>query len=346
MNLKKIKNTYKTFKNDSNRKSNIIIIYEFIDLWIRHKEFPTHYISRFLYRKEYINYRDFIPTKKYYKLIQSEKIQNSFFGSILNNKLFFSFFCTDNDIRIPILTSYNYKRCFYLANQKYNIDSTSDLKIFFNKVFKVHKCNAIFIKSISNYGGTGIFLLQKEYLDQQINVFGNKILAGSFIHQESVIQHRMINKIYAQSLNTIRFDVCNIDNQITVLGAVMRFGSMGSVIDNRSKGGFFISIDDENGQLLKKGQKQMGYGGAELYKHPDTDFVFEGFKIPHYSQARNLAIEMSNLLPNKIVGWDIAITDQGPLVIEGNHNSNITMTELQYGGYLKHPIIKKLLKTI
>lgn len=317
-----------------------------MDLWIRQKEFPAHYITRFLYRKEFNNYRDFIPTKKYFKLIYSKKIQCDFFVSILNNKLLFSFFCTNHNVPIPLLTSYNCKNHFYLANQKYSANSILDLKTYFIKVFAENNCDSIFIKSISNKGGAGILFLQKDHLEVQIETYGNQILANSYIHQRRVVQHQLINDIYAESLNTIRFDVCADNDEITVLGAVMRFGAGGSVIDNRSKGGFFVSIDDKTGTLMKKGQKQMGYGGTELFNHPDTHFKFEGFQIPYYTEARKLAIEMSTLLPNKIVGWDIAITDQGPLIIEGNHDSNITMTELQYGGYLKHPIIKKYLKLL
>ena len=43
------------------------------------------------------------------------------------------------------------------------------------------------------------------------------------------------------------------------------------------------------------------------------------------------------------MGWDIAITPNGPFVIEGNHNTGLMMTEVGYGGYKKHPLINKLL---
>ena len=346
MNKRKLLKTIQAFLNDGSKKSYPKIVVEFIYLWVLHKEFPAHYVTRFLYRKEHRNYRDFIPTKKYFKLIYSERTQNEFYVSILSNKLLFSFFCTNSEIPIPLLTGYNSQEHFYIAKQKYVIKSSEDLIIFFSKAFTEYQCEEIFVKSLSAKGGAGIHQLQKKNLKRQIEVLSEVFLSNSFVHQIGVQQHPEIDKIYSHSLNTIRFDVCTIDDRSVLVGAVMRFGAGGSVIDNRSKGGFFVSINDKDGTLLKKGQMQMGFGGLELYKHPDTDFVFEGFKIPYYSQAKMLALKMSSLLPNKIVGWDIAITPEGPVVIEGNHDSNITMTELQYGGYLKHPIIKELLAGI
>ncbi len=44
------------------------------------------------------------------------------------------------------------------------------------------------------------------------------------------------------------------------------------------------------------------------------------------------------------MGWDIAITQNGPITIEGNHNTNITMSEVGYGGYKKHPLVKEMLR--
>lgn len=347
MMISKIKRDIRTFLADKNKKIATKIISEFFTLWRVQKEFPMHYFSRFLYRKDFINYKDFIPTRKYFKLISSDKIQNDFFVTILTNKLLFALFCEKYNIAAPKMTSFNSGFEFFLAGNKFTISSNTELILFFKEFFDKSNFQKIFIKRLDTKGGTGIFLLEKEFHEEQINSFGHLILSGSYIHQECVLQHQEINKIYENSINTLRFDIC-IDNNKNrhLLGAVMRFGMGGSVIDNRSKGGFFVSIDDNTGCLLKRGYKQMGFGGAELIKHPNTNFVFEGYKIPYYDQAKQLAMDMSTIIPNRLVGWDIAITPDGPLVIEGNHDSNITMSEVAYGGYLKHPIIREMIASM
>ena len=344
--IRRIRTGVKSFIADKNKKKTAQIFKEFLILWIEQRRFPFHYFSRFLYRTNYKNYKDYLSTPELMKLFYSDKIQNSFFVDILENKLFFALLIENNDLPAPKLFGYNSAGNFYWNQKKMNLKSNSDLVVFFHSIFKNLNISRIFIKSIKDKGGTGIFLLQEKYLEEQIKNIGTIILNGSYIYQECLTQHSKINKIYDKSINTLRIDVCTNNNDIPyLLGSVMRFGRGGSEIDNRSKGGFCVSIDDTTGCLQKKGFTQMKFGSKEFYKHPDSNFVFDGFKIPFYAECRQLALDLSINYPNKIIGWDIAITPNGPSIIEGNHNTNLTMSEVGYGGYKKHPLIKEMLET-
>lgn len=348
MKSSKIKSFINNFIKEKNKKPSNRIIFEFLNLWWIHKEFPLHYFTRFLYRKEFTDYKSFIPTKKYFSLIApNSKIQNDFFVNLLKNKLFFAMICAKGNVATPKMTSYNCNNNFYLDDSKFSLKNNSELLSFFENLFQKLKLNKIIVKNIDAKGGKGIFLIQKKTIKEEIKSIGHLILSGSYIHQECLEQHKLINKIYEHSINTLRFDVCFDANENKhLLGSVMRFGRGGNVIDNRSKGGFFVSVNDVNGSLLEKGYSQMGFGGKEFIKHPDTNFEFSGFKIPYYSEAKQLAMDMSEMIPNKLVGWDIAITPEGPIIIEGNHDTNITMSELAYGGYMKHQVIKELLESV
>ena len=55
------------------------------------------------------------------------------------------------------------------------------------------------------------------------------------------------------------------------------------------------------------------------YKHPMTNTDIVGFKVPKYKEAVKLALKASKVVKeSRYVGWDIAITDKGPVIIEGN----------------------------
>lgn len=56
-----------------------------------------------------------------------------------------------------------------------------------------------------------------------------------------------------------------------------------------------------------------------------------------------LCHSLSKYIPNRLKGWDIAITPQGPIVVEGNHTPYILMGEIGYGGYVKHPLYKEIM---
>src|SRR5690606_37009534 len=111
-------------------------------------------------------------------------------------------------------------------------------------------------------------------------------------------------------------------------------------------GGLFIPIDLQTGGLTKSGTQSMKFGGQKLSEHPNTGFVFAGFQVPYLDEAKKLCLRLCEILPNRLIGWDIAITPEGPVVIEGNPEPGINIGESVYGGYLKHPLYQEMLATV
>ncbi len=292
--IKRVVSGIKSVIADTHKKKSTQIAKEFLLLWIEQRRLPFHYFSRFLYRTKFKNYRDYISTADLTKLYCSDKIQNPFYVDVVENKLLFALLCESNGLSTPRLYGYNSTSNFYWNKKKLRITTTSDLLEFFHGVFQHFQAHKLFVKSIRDKGGKGIFMLEKQHLNRQIEEIGTIILEGSFIYQECLVQHDDINKIYENSINTLRFDVyMGEDNLPHLLGAVMRFGQGGSVVDNRSKGGFCVSIDDKNACLIGKGFTQMTFGGKEYQQHPDSNYVFNGFRIPFYAESRQLALDMS-----------------------------------------------------
>ena len=55
------------------------------------------------------------------------------------------------------------------------------------------------------------------------------------------------------------------------------------------------------------------------YEHPMTKTKIVGFKIPKYKEAIKLVKIAAKVIPEiRYVGWDIAITKDGPVIMEGN----------------------------
>ena len=122
----------------------------------------------------------------------------------------------------------------------------------------------------------------------------------------------------------------------------MRFGSEGTEVDNISQGGFFVSINYENGTLFKYGKTNLIHEGKLLEKHPDTDFIFKNFKIPFFKDSIQLVKEATLKTPGYVYAWDIAITPNGPTIIEGNNYPSFTTGELSYGGYKNRIAFKEI----
>tara|TARA_R110002110_G_scaffold414983_1_gene647341 strand:+ start:27394 stop:28131 length:738 start_codon:yes stop_codon:yes gene_type:complete len=78
--------------------------------------------------------------------------------------------------------------------------------------------------------------------------------------------------------------------------------------------------DRETGTLTGAvGIHPSGMGLAELSEHPESKTTIAGFKIPFWNEARDLVSMTHASIPDlTTIGWDIGITPNGPVLIEGN----------------------------
>ena len=59
------------------------------------------------------------------------------------------------------------------------------------------------------------------------------------------------------------------------------------------------------------------------------DVKFDNYKIPFFDKVSDLCIEAAKKIPEvNIIGWDVAITDNGPLIIEGNNGPGFDLIQV------------------
>lgn len=100
-----------------------------------------------------------------------------------------------------------------------------------------------------------------------------------------------------------------------------------------------VTLKTDDGWLKKYGLYKPGYG-SKASVHPDTGIAFESFAIPFIKEAYELAVAAHKFFYNiGAIGWDVAITDNGPVFIEGNDNFEITLMQA-CDRPLKHELMK------
>ena len=179
--------------------------------------------------------------------------------------------------------------------------------------------------SVGSMAGHGIvFWNEAEGLDSLKKFL---LQHDNYIIQELIHQHEEINKIYSQSVNSIRIVTCNFKDITEVLSAVIRIGQGGNKLDNASQGGLFCGIN-EDGTLKKFGYSKYG----ETYTVHPQGAVFAECRIPNFDKCKELVVNLSNrfLRISKLISWDLAVDEKGePTIIEVN---------LCYGGTDIHQI--------
>ena len=246
---------------------------------------------------------------------------------------------------------------FYLFLKSLNLPTpkilyyTRNGKLFYDEYHHSDEISTIFTHDMDAFAkqsdgqlGDGAFTIKIE----NTNVYVNNDLVPtteallktftdtSYIIQERIIQHPAMNKLCSTAVNTIRLvTMITPKEEIIAIRAGLRIGREGSCVDNCAKGGIFVGIDLNTGKLMKKGIIKPPYGML-VYQHPDNGVVFEGFEIPFFKEVLEMAKELhSKLYRIHSVGWDIAITPEGPVFIEGNSMWELSGTQAAVGG-LKH----------
>ena len=126
-----------------------------------------------------------------------------------------------------------------------------------------------------------------------------------------------------RGLQTMRVNtLLGADGEVSILFYMIKILAGQTLSDNFSMGttGNLIAFGDDRGVL--RGALTMhacGSGITVVRAHPATAVPFDGFALPHWSEAIDLAKAGQRCFPMlPTLGWDVALTDAGPRIVEAN----------------------------
>lgn len=173
----------------------------------------------------------------------------------------------------------------------------------------------IICKPIDGSSGQGILkCTPQEYADPRA-LYARLKAAGIGIVEDKVIQHEALAALCPTSVNTIRVATLLGDKKQGIVYAYIRIGN-GKVMDNVDCGGMAAPVDLETGVICGVGANKAG----EVFEeHPMTGRRIPGTPIPYWSDVRSMCLDAMHVVPQvRFVAWDVAITPEGPVFIEGN----------------------------
>lgn len=201
-----------------------------------------------------------------------------------------------------------------------------DLRLVSEEEFRLflERHDQVVVKPASDCGGKGIEKYSSQKASEHYSEFINE---NRVIIEEVLPQHPDMDAINASSVNTLRTCTCiDKDGKITVLYMVLRIGRKDSFVDNMSAGGLFTKLSLD-GRITHPCYSAQGFGSIYTH-HPDTNLPFIGIQVPMIVEVKELAIKMAQKNPDaRYVGWDIAITPDGPVVIEGNDRTSCDLPQ-------------------
>jgi hypothetical protein len=183
----------------------------------------------------------------------------------------------------------------------------------------------------------------------------------AWIVEGLIAQHPILARLNAASVNTLRIVTFSSSTAIEVWPVTLRIGSGSRGTDGTlsrvdsfgtsgpqrasgsadgataraASGGIAIAVG-AGGQLEPSGRYRDG-SLPRPTSHPVSGATFARVTVPHFDAACALAQRAAELLPGvRSIGWDVAITLDGPVLVEGNHNWGAILLEVARGEGSQH----------
>ncbi len=263
-----------------------------------------------------------------------------------NNKPKFAVTLTDKYIQKTMLAGFALPTPELLAT----VGSAFDIKDEDSFSAFLASCrHDIVVKPVSASGGRDILVLARTH--DGFEASGHKIsmseiwkhvskgLERGFLVEKRVKNTQEIATIYPHSLNTFRVVTIKTNDGVWHSPAcALKLGNGGSWVDNLAGGGIQVSIDASG--LTYNAYDHVAH--QSIAHHPDTGVPLVGIKLNCHREIIELGLKASlkfGFLGT--IGWDIAATDEGPLIIEGN-TLWAPKFQVPMGGFITDEIAKGL----
>lgn len=304
-------------------KRNLTIIKDYYSLH-RKIQITFYEYFKFEFEKQPVKFRDtFLSEKnksKYLEILNPRK-----YYILARNKYLTHLFLESAGIPKPALICYYDPAC-KIENIIIGYNYNSVLKIL-----KEKNIDACIIKTTETSHGEGVMLIESiDYKNNSCHLYSftgkvielSRILKNEPLVFESVIEQTgQFKKFNFSSVNTIRFmTILRPSGEAEIIAAFLRIGRNGACVDNAGSGGNIdAAVDIETGEIHSAIQFDGWRRISPLTNHPDNGTLLDGIIIENWPDIKKRVLQFQQAMPFlKAIGWDIAITDKGPVVIEIN----------------------------
>ena len=274
----------------------------------RHEEF-RHTFLGLNEQRDYLNY---LNPVKYYSLARNKYMAHK----MLEN----------TGVRKSNLYCYYQPEARYIASDECASDITGVMRIL--KAKNVKTC---VIKTTESSHGDNVWVLRDiVYKDQDAIMTrfdGKELLLSSVLGQEALIFESLVYQtsqfasFNESSVNTVRFmTTLWPDGSARIIATFIKIGRAGRCVDNAGGGGNVdVCVDIETGEVKYAIQYDGWRNIKEIDCHPDSGNQLNGVIIENWDAIKEEVKKFQQAFPYcKAAGWDIAITNEGPMVIEIN----------------------------
>ena len=194
-------------------------------------------------------------------------------------------------------------------------------------------------KPVDGLGGHGVKKILAADLSS-VDEYYKYLLDNRLFVEQYIVQHEKMSALCDASVNTIRVMTSSVSGTPEIIFVGLRVGNGSAVVDNFHGGGMGVLVDEETGVLIGDGiDKDLNH----FAKHPKSGITFDGYALPYWDEIKNMVCEAALVEPRiMVIGWDVAITSDGPIFVEANRRPGFDMVQVCYGRGRKDIVRKAL----
>lgn len=164
---------------------------------------------------------------------------------------------------------------------------------------------------------------------------------GTCVVEELISQSDAMAVFHPESVNTVRCaSYLSEECDLSIVCAVLRMGTGDKPVDNGGAGGICASIDANTGIVTAEGATETG--GRYLI-HPDSGVQIIGARVPRWQDLLSTVGKLAAVIPEqRYVGWDLALTDDGWVLVEANAGGQWEICQMSDRRGLREVIEKTL----
>jgi len=153
-----------------------------------------------------------------------------------------------------------------------------------------------------------------------------------YIFQERLVLDPLLRDLCGDCIGTVRLMVLVRDSGAELFQALWKIPAGKNVADNFWRQGNMLgALDMENGRVLRV-VRGVALEHAEVSVHPDTGKSLVGAVLPNWAAVKSLCLSAAESLSElSMQAWDVAITSEGPVLVEVNIGGDFNLPQLAAG---------------
>lgn len=250
-------------------------------------------------------------------------------AAMCRDKLLFHAYCAHYDLPTPKLYGVISRR-----GSRDNLGNPLDLDGQFQRFAEETLPSSFIAKPRGGNRGRGILLMGSEITNHDTSRLAQELKSLTQSPDDYLLEQRLdihpdIRRLTGtNAVSTVRVVTFTpFGESPRIMAALLRIIAHDSITDNISdfetggySGNLLASTDVDTGIIQwTLTPNRHGVDREFIDTHPRTGEALPGFKIPLWDEAKILCTRAASLfLPLRAIGWDVAITPDGPVLIEAN----------------------------